>query len=482
MKAKWLVSVLIGALVLSPIEPAAAAEERSIDDEIIYDVLVDRYFNKKIDNDFNVSAQDPAAFSGGDFAGLSDQLMHIKDMGFTMMSIGPVFATSTYDGKTVLDYSQLERHFGTEEELQALIEQSHEQDLKVMVDIPTQSLSPNHAWAAENPEWFTENADGTVALDTTNSEAQKQLVKTIGDFITKYEVDGLRLLESDQIDAGFIEIFSSEMKNIRDVYLINDQEAEEMAGMDAVVLPGAEEVLRSSYKNFDQDSSELPELIEQSPGYLIRVDSLLGSRFTADAVAERGFPPTRWRLIMTQLLTMPGIPIVQYGSETAMNGSELPESHQIMDLAVEEELIDHITNLNSLRNSSAAMRTGDTEVLHEEDGWVVYKRSNDEETWIVAINNSSMTKNISIPAAEIGSDKEMRGLFESDVVRQEGNGNYRITLDRETADTFHVTEEKGLNTAYLAALAVLYVLFMVFIWFVWRKGKQRKADEATKNK
>ena len=482
MKAKWLVSVLIGALVLSPIEPAAAAEERSIDDEIIYDVLVDRYFNKKIDNDFNVSAQDPAAFSGGDFAGLSDQLMHIKDMGFTMMSIGPVFATSTYDGKTVLDYSQLERHFGTEEELQALIEQSHEQDLKVMVDIPTQSLSPNHAWAAENPEWFTENADGTVALDTTNSEAQKQLVKTIGDFITKYEVDGLRLLESDQIDAGFIEIFSSEMKNIRDVYLINDLEAEEMAGMDAVVLPGAEEVLRSSYKNFDQDSSELPELIEQSPGYLIRVDSLLGSRFTADAVAERGFPPTRWRLIMTQLLTMPGIPIVQYGSETAMNGSELPESHQIMDLAVEEELIDHITNLNSLRNSSAAMRTGDTEVLHEEDGWVVYKRSNDEETWIVAINNSSMTKNISIPAAEIGSDKEMRGLFESDVVRQEGNGNYRITLDRETADTFHVTEEKGLNTAYLAALAVLYVLFMVFIWFVWRKGKQRKADEATKNK
>lgn len=482
MKAKWLLSVLVGALVLSPIEPAAAAEERSIEDEIIYDVLVDRYFNKRIDNDFEVSAQDPAAFSGGDFAGLSDQMMHIKDMGFTMMSIGSVFASSTYDGKTVLDYSQLERHFGTEEELQALIEQSHKEDMKVMVDIPTQSLSADHAWAAENPEWFTENADGTLALDTANPDAQKQLVTAIGDFIKKYEVDGLRLVETDKVDAGFIEIFSSEMKNIRNIYLINDQESEGIDGMDAVVLPGAEEVLRSSYKNFDQDSSGLPELIEESSGDLVRVDSLLGSRFTADAVAERGFPPTRWRLIMTQLLTMPGIPIVQYGSETAMNGSELPESHQIMDLAVEEELIDHITNLNSLRNSSEAMRTGETEVLHEEDGWIVYKRFNEEEMWIVAINNSSSTKSISIPASEIGSDKEMRGLFESDVVRQESNGNYRITLDREIADTFHVTEERGLNTAYLAALAVLYVLFMFFIWLVWRKGKQRKADGAVKNK
>lgn len=482
MKAKWLVSALIGALVLSPIQSAATAEEQAIEDEIIYDVLVDRYFNKKIDNDFEVDALDPAAFSGGDFIGLSDQMMHIKDMGFTMMSIGSVFASSTYDGKTVLDYNQLERHFGTEEELQALIEQSHKENLKIMVDIPTQSLSPDHAWAVQNPEWFTENADGTLALDTANSEVQKQLIEAIGGFVTKYEVDGLRLLDSDKLDAGFIQIFSNELKTLRDLYLINDQESGSIEGLDAVVLPEAEAVLRSNYKNFDQDSSRLAEMIQKSPGHLVRVDSLLGSRFTADAVKEKGFPPTRWRLIMTQLLTMPGIPVVQYGSETAMNGVALPESHQIMDLAVEEELIDHITNLNSLRNSSAALRTGDTEILHEEDGWIVYKRFNDVESWVVAINNSSSTKSISIPAEKIGSDKEMRGLFESDVVRQDSNGDYRITLDREVADTFHVTEERGLNTAYMVALAVLYLLFMLFIWFVWRKGKQRKADEAAKNK
>lgn len=482
MKAKWLISLLIGALALSPIQPAAAAEKQSLEDEIVYDVLVDRYFNKKIDNDFEVNALDPAAFSGGDFVGLSDKMMHIKDMGFTMMSIGSVFASSTYDGKTVLDYSQLERHFGTEEELQALIKQSHKENLKVMVDLPTQSLSPDHAWAVQHPEWFTENDNGTLALDTANSDVQKQLIESMTAFIKKYDVDGLRLQDSDKLDAGFVQIFSNELKTVREIYLINDQESESIKGMDAVVLPEAESVLRSYYKNFDQDATGLSEIIQQSPGHLIRVDSLLASRFTADAVKEKGFPPTRWRLILTQLLTMPGIPVVQYGSETAMNGVALPESHQIMDLAVEEELIDHITNLNSLRNSSAALRTGETEILHEEEGWIVYKRFNDEETWIIAINNSSTTKSISIPADQIGSDKEMRGLFESEVVRQDSNGDYRITLDREVADTFHVTEERGLNTAYMVALAVLYLLFMLFIWFVWRKGKQRKADEAAKNK
>lgn len=480
MKAKWLAGILVGALAISPIQPAAAAEEREIEGEIIYDVLIDRFFNKGIQNDFEVRSQNPAAFNGGDFAGAKDQLQHVKDMGFTLMSIGPVFASATYDGKQVLDYSQLERHFGTEEELVSLIEAAHEQDIKLMVDIPTQEVSKDHIWATQNPGWFTENEDGTLALGTANPQVQDELIATFSEFMRKYEIDGYRLQDADKLDKGFIERFSEEIKNVRDIYLISDRETKGMAGLDAVVMPGAEEILRSTYKNFDQDVSELPRLLEESAGKLIRVDSLLGSRFTADVVAEQGFPPTRWRLLLTQLLTMEGIPVIQYGSETAMNGTQLPESHQILDLAVEAELIDHITNLTQLRNSSEAMRTGETEIIHAEDGWIVYKRFNDEESWIIAINNSSSTKSINLPAEMIGSDKEMRGLFEGDVVRQEDNGEYRITLDREIGETFHVTEERGLNTAYFAALAVLYIVFMLFIWFVWRKGKQRKADEAAK--
>src|SRR5690606_23738162 len=111
LKAKWIGSVLIGMLALSVLQPAAAEETKAIEDEIIYDVLVDRYFNKSIQNDYDVNAQDPADFSGGDFAGVVDQVLYVKEMGFTVLSIGPVFSSATYDGKQVLDYNELERHF-----------------------------------------------------------------------------------------------------------------------------------------------------------------------------------------------------------------------------------------------------------------------------------------------------------------------------------------------------------------------------------
>ncbi|MDS8902228.1 alpha-glucosidase C-terminal domain-containing protein, partial [Streptococcus pneumoniae] len=84
--------------------------------------------------------------------------------------------------------------------------------------------------------------------------------------------------------------------------------------------------------------------------------------------------------------------------------------------------IDHIANLTSLRNQSAALRTGSMEVLHEEDGWFVYKRSNEEEAWIIAINNSSSTQSLTLPASVVGDDKELRGLFENNIARQDEEG------------------------------------------------------------
>lgn len=478
MKAKWISSIITAALLLTLVTPALAADERELEDELIYDVLVDRYFNKKIDNDYEVNSLDPASFNGGDFDGMASELLFVKEMGFTALSIGPVFSTATYDGKRVLDYTEFERHFGTKEEFSTLVAEIHDQDMKVIVDVPTQQVSEDHVWTAENPEWFTDNGDGSFALDTANPEVQEALISTFEEFGETYQIDGFRLQNADQLDSSFILNFSEAMKENRDSYILSDREMPETPGFDAVVLPGVEETLRAAYKNFDQDLTEISSVMEESEDNLIQVDSLIGSRFTADIVDENGFPPTRWTLLLTQLLTMPGIPVVQYGSESAMNGTELTESHQILDLAVDKELVDHITDLTSLRNSSEALRTGELEMLHDEDGWLVYKRSNDEETWIVAINNSSSTKSINLSADTIGDGQELRGLFESDIIRQEDNGEYRITQDREIAEVFNVIEETKLNAAYIATLAIMYVVFMLFLWVVWRKGKQRKADAA----
>jgi hypothetical protein len=177
---------------------------------------------------------------------------------------------------------------------------------------------------------------------------------------------------------------------------------------------------------------------------------------------------------------MPGIPVIQYGSEIAVNGRTAPDTHPILDLGVDEELIDHIANLTSLRNQSAALRTGSMEVLHEEDGWFVYKRSNEEEAWIIAINNSSSTQSLTLPASVVGDDKELRGLFENNIARQDEEGNYRITLDRELGEAFNIIEQKGFNKAYIAALVVLYISFLTFLFLAWRRGRKKKKAATAK--
>ena len=76
------------------------------------------------------------------------------------------------------------------------------------------------------------------------------------------------------------------------------------------------------------------------------VDSLETRRFTFDSATENMFPPTRLKMAMGALFMMPGIPVVQYGTEIAMNGETKPETHQIFNFKTDDELIEYIKMFN----------------------------------------------------------------------------------------------------------------------------------------
>jgi len=94
---KWIsataATLLLATSLISAI-PVAQADEvstRTIAEESIYDLLVDRFFNGSGTNDFDTNTQDPSKFAGGDFTGLQDKLNFIGEMGYTIVSIGPIF-------------------------------------------------------------------------------------------------------------------------------------------------------------------------------------------------------------------------------------------------------------------------------------------------------------------------------------------------------------------------------------------------------
>lgn len=476
---KWIRATIAATLLMGLIAPLTtqAASKQSIENESIYDLLVDRYFNKTIENDFEVDAREPSAFAGGDFEGVAEKLDHIQKMGFTMVSLGPVFSTETYDGKRVMDYGQLERHFGTSEELTALIKKAHKNNMSVMIDFPLQNVSAKHVWAKDKDKasWVQSNEDGTISWDLTNEDAQKAIEQAALDFVKKYKVDAVRLTEIEGIDSAFLNSLIESLKKDNEHLSVLSSESSE-AKFDATVVSGQEDMYRNIFKNVDLDSKALEEISTENP-VIHQIDTINSKRFTANAAEENMFPPTRWKMAMATLLSMPGIPMMTYGSEIAVNGEKPPASHPIMDFKTDEELIEYIGDVQSLRNDSAAFRTGSMEMLYNEAGLMVYERSNDEETWIVAINNTGGTQSFDIPREVVGDNKQLRGLIEGDILRQRDDGNYRLVVDREIAEFYQVTDDKGINKGYLAALVLVYILFMFFIYLVWRKGKQRKLDE-----
>ncbi|HJF33546.1 MAG TPA: alpha-amylase [Sporosarcina psychrophila] len=476
---KWFGLVGTFLLLITTLSPAGvfAETKRTIEDESIYDLLVDRYNNGDGNNDFEVNTQDLTAFNGGDFTGIGTRLEHIMRMGFTLISLGPVFETESYDGSKVLDYTKIEPNFGTDEEFVGMIKEIHKKELSVIADFPLGGVSANHIWAKEGTVKNVPADEGTIDWDYSDAATQKALKEAVVDFMETYKLDGIRLTKIDKIDTVFLnEIIQAVKKAKPGTYVLTNEESD--ADFDSAPKLDKMSALRTSFVQYDGDSSPLSLFSNDTKKELIQFDELTGPRFTYDIVEARMFPPTRWKLAIAALFSMPGVPIMPYGTEIAVNGQSAPESHPLLNFKIDEELIEYIGDLNKLRNESEAFRNGDFEMLHNEDGFTVYKRSNDEETWIIAINNTTGTANLEIPKEVIGENKKLRGVLDGDLVREGKDGVFRVVLEREVAEIYIADEDKGFNTPYLIASILIYVLFFGFLFLALRKGRQKRKNKA----
>ncbi|ARK26324.1 alpha-amlyase [Sporosarcina sp. P37] len=433
-------------LALSIATPAFADTGRTFSDESIYDLLVDRFNNGLGENDFEADAKDPSAFNGGDFAGISNRLQHLLDMHFTMISVGPVFKTASYDGNDVLDYNEIEPHFGTAEQFTALIDEMHDNDLKVMADFP-----------------FTG--------DVTDAAVQNELKEYAVQFVTDYELDGLRLTKLGQADTDFLNGVINAVKEAREgLYVITNEASD--ASFDSTPAEKESAAMQESFVQVDPDSSSLDQIGKDSEGKLLQFDDLTGPRFTYKMVELRQFPPTRWKVATAAQFMLPGVPLVPYATEIAVNGKEAPESHPFFNFKTDMELKEWIGDLNTLRNDSDTLRNGDFKFLHNQDGFVVFERTSDEEKWIIALNNTSEVQSIEIDPEKIGENKKLRGVLGQDLIKETKDNKYHIVLDRELAEIYIIEDDKGFNTPYLIASIMVVVLFLLFLYMVIRKGKQ----------
>lgn len=475
---RWFGFILSIALILSVVYPtgAFAANNRTLQDESIYDLLVDRFFNGDYKNDGDADTQNVNAFSGGDFAGVVEKVDYLVELGFTTISLGPIFSTAKYDGSEVLDYGQLETRFGTEDDFKFLTKALHDKELSVIADFPLSGVSENHIWAKDGTLPSIPAGDGIIDWDSSDDKVKEMLKEAILSFIQTYDLDGIRLTKLADFEEDYLNEVIAEIKEVNaDLYVISNETSS--ANFDTVPNMEKIEAIKKSFVQVDPETTSL-ELFEDNVGTdLIQYDDLMGPRFTYDMFELRMFPPTQWKPAVAALFTVPGVPVISYGTEIAVNGEKAPESHPIANFKTDMELNEYIAGLNTLRNQSETFRNGDFEVLKNENGFVVFKRSSEEETWIVALNNTSEVASIELSEEIIGKSKRLRGLLEGDSVKQGKDDVYRIVLEREMAEIYIADEDKGFNTTYLVASILLYVFFFGFLFINWRRNRKKAKEE-----
>ncbi len=126
--------------------PVLTSEVDDWRDEIIYQVVIDRFANGDVNNDYNVS-QNPAALArhlGGDYRGVIENVDYLKALGVTTLWISPVVVNveedagvSGYHGYWTQDFVRVNPHFGDLATLRELVATMHEHEIKVIVDIVT---------------------------------------------------------------------------------------------------------------------------------------------------------------------------------------------------------------------------------------------------------------------------------------------------------------------------------------------------------
>lgn len=154
-------------------------------DQTIYFILTDRFFNGDTTNDHIEGLKDPegndyderipragqptSGYNGGDIEGIRQKLQYIKDLGFTAIWMTPPVKCQIqeanyqgFHGYWASDFTKVDSHMGTLEQYQAFVKEAHELGLYVIQDIVVNHLGDyqqieedvnESMWNSETEQW-----------------------------------------------------------------------------------------------------------------------------------------------------------------------------------------------------------------------------------------------------------------------------------------------------------------------------------------
>ena len=129
--------------------------------DFVYLIMPDRFANGNPANDNTSDTAEkadrtnPGRRHGGDLEGMIAHLDYIADLGATAIWSTPLLLDdengASYHGYSCSDYYRIDPRYGSNELFRTYVEECHERDLKVIMDIVPNHSSTSHWWYGDQP-------------------------------------------------------------------------------------------------------------------------------------------------------------------------------------------------------------------------------------------------------------------------------------------------------------------------------------------
>ena len=184
-------------------------------EDVLYMLMPDRFANGNPQNDVIKTMRDktcdrnaPSLRHGGDVEGIRQHLDYFKELGVTTLWFTPVLEndnpsdgkSSSYHGYATTDYYKVDPRFGTNDEYKRLIDEAHQNGLKVVMDMIFNHCGYYHPWVADlpskdwlnTPEWLEDqakgNKDGIIKTNEKYLQTNGKLTTVFDPYASKFDL------------------------------------------------------------------------------------------------------------------------------------------------------------------------------------------------------------------------------------------------------------------------------------------------------
>lgn len=412
-------------------------------------------------------------FFGGDLQGIMQKLDYLQDLGVTALYLTPIFTALTNHKYDVVNYKQVDPHFGGDAALVALREALDARGMRLMLDIVPNHSGSTNPWfldaqadgSAETAEFYTfyqhptsyETFMGVRSLPKLNYQSVRlrDYMYAAPNSIMRYwlqppfRIDGWRIDVANMLGRqNEIQLGHKVGRGMRravkaekpGAYLMGEHfydasahlqgdELDAVMNYQGFMFPVLQWLIdfdiQAVWRRTWPDKQALPTEAMAAQWQAFRASipwqvviqqfNLLDSHDTPRALTHLGEDMERMRLAVALLFTYPGVPCIYYGDEIGMVGADDPDNRRCMiwdQSAWNADLRTYYQQLIRLRRSSPALSYGGFQLLYAEGHTLAFLREAPEERLlIVARRAADEVDALPVRAANLPDGTSLRELL-----------------------------------------------------------------------